>query len=123
MSGRSPLRLRPQGARAASGRSPNNRGGGPQWSRTGHELVYWSGNQLMTVGYTVNGTTFVADKPRVWIASFSGASPTDWDLAPDGKRVVAFVPEGTSQAPQQEHGIVMLQNFADELRRRVPLGK
>jgi hypothetical protein len=27
------------------------------------------------------------------------------------------------RAPQQEHEIVMLQNFADELRRRVPLGK
>ena len=101
----------------------NNRGGGPQWSRTGHELVYWSGNQLMTVGYTVNRTTFVADKPRVWIASLSGAGPTDWDLDPDGKRVVALVPEGIAQAPQPEHEIVMLQNFADELRRRVPVGK
>jgi hypothetical protein len=69
----------------------------------------------------VNGTTFVADKPRVWISSLSGA--VDWDLAPDGKRVVALVPESTAQAaPQPEHEIVLLQNFADELRRRVPLG-
>ena len=33
------------------------------------------------------------------------------------------MPEGSAQAPQQEHVIVMLQNFADELKRRVPLGK
>jgi hypothetical protein len=27
------------------------------------------------------------------------------------------------EAPKQEHEIVMLQNFFDELRRKVPLGK
>jgi hypothetical protein len=31
------------------------------------------------------------------------------------------IPEGS--APQQEHEIVMLLNFAGELRRRVPAGK
>ena len=72
----------------------------------------------MTVSYTVNGPSFVADKPRVWIASFGG---TDWDLAPDGKRVAALIPEGTAQPRQAEHLIVMLQNFADHLRRQVPV--
>jgi hypothetical protein len=99
----------------------NNGGTFPRWSRTGHELVYQSGDQLMTVSYTVNGTTFTPGKPRVWIASLSGAS--GWDLAPDGKRVVALIPESTVKAPSPEHEIVMLQNFADELRRRVPIGK
>jgi len=33
------------------------------------------------------------------------------------------IPEGSAQAPQQEHEIVRLLNFADELRRRVPAGK
>jgi hypothetical protein len=28
-----------------------------------------------------------------------------------------------AKAPPPEHEIVMLQNFADELRRRVPIGK
>jgi Protein kinase domain/WD40-like Beta Propeller Repeat len=98
----------------------NNGGGDPRWSRGGHELVYRSGNQLMTISYAVNGTSFVAEKPRVWIAALGG---TEWDLAADGKRVAVVIPEGTAQAPQQEHGIVMLLNFADELRRRVPIGK
>ena len=101
----------------------NNGGVFPHWSRAGHELVYQSADQLMTVSYTVNGTTFIPDKPRAWIASLSGASSYGWDLAPDGKRVVALIPEGTAKAPPPEHEIVMLQNFADELRRRVPLGK
>jgi hypothetical protein len=71
----------------------NNGGGLPHWSRTGHELVYQSADQLMAVSYPVNGTTFIADKPRVWIASLSGASGIGWDLAADGKRVVALIPE------------------------------
>jgi Tol biopolymer transport system component len=98
----------------------NNGGGDPRWSRGGHELVYRAGNQLMTVSYSVKGDTFVAEKPRVWITTLGG---TEWDLAPDGKRVAVLIPEATAQAPQQEHVIVMLLNFADELRRRVPLGK
>jgi serine/threonine-protein kinase len=98
----------------------NNGGSGAHWSRSGHELVYRYGNQLMTASYSVKGDTFVAEKPRVWIAALGG---THWDLAPDGKRVAVVIPEGSSQPPQPEHEIVMLQNFADELRRRVPLGK
>ena len=101
----------------------NNGGAFPRWSRIGHELVYQSADQLMTVSYSVNGPTFIADKPRLWIASLSGTSGFDWDLAPDGKRVVALIPESTAKAPTPEHEIVMLQNLADELRRRVPLGK
>jgi serine/threonine-protein kinase len=94
----------------------------PRWSRTGHELVYQSGDRLMTVSYMVNGTTFEVDKPRVWMASLSGAAGPDWDLAADGKRIVAVIPEASAQA-SPEHEIVVLLNFADELRRRVPVGR
>jgi hypothetical protein len=68
----------------------------------------------------VKGDTFVAEKPRVWIARLGG---TQWDLAPDGKRVAVVTPVAPADAPKQEHEIVFLQNFFDELRRRVPLGK
>jgi serine/threonine-protein kinase len=103
----------------------NDGGVSPRWSRTGHELVYQAAAQLMTVSYSVNGDTFIAEKPRVWIAAL-GADLTlggysAWDLAPDGKRVAVVVPERSARAA--EHVIVMLQNFADELRRRVPLRK
>ena len=68
----------------------------------------------------MNGDTFVAEKPRVWIAKLGG---TEWDLAPDCKRVVVVTPVVSAEAPKQEHQVVFLQNFFDELRRRVPLGK
>ena len=43
----------------------------------------------------------------------------------DGLQHVSLddVVEASAQAPQQEHEIVMLLNFSDELRRRAPLGK
>ena len=114
------VRAFPPSATSSGGKLVSNDGGTfPHWSRTG--LVYQSADQLMTVSYTVKGPTFIPDKPRVWIASLSGA--TGWDLDRDGKRVLALMPEGTAKAPPPQHEIVMLQNFADELRRRVPLGK
>jgi hypothetical protein len=74
----------------------------------------------MAVSYTVKGDTFVAEKPRVWIAKLGG---TQWDLAPDGKHVAMLTPVESVEAPTQEHEIVMFQNFFDELRRKVPVGK
>jgi len=98
----------------------NSGGSAPRWSRNGHELVYQSGDQIMVASYTVKGDTFVAEKPRVWIAKLGG---TQWDLAPDGKRVAVLMPVESAEAPKQEHEVVLLLNFFDELRRRVPTGK
>jgi Tol biopolymer transport system component len=98
----------------------NSGGTGPRWSGTRHELLYQSGDQIMAASYTVKGDTFVADKPRVWIAKLGG---TQWDLAPDGKRVAVLTPVETAEAPKQEHEVVFLLNFFDELKRRVPVGQ
>ena len=74
--------------------------------------------------FTVKGDTFVAGKPRVWIARLGpGSGVVTWDLAPDGKRVAVLTPVESAEAPKQEHEIVMLLNFFDELRRKVPVGK
>jgi serine/threonine protein kinase len=104
----------------------SDRGGDPpRWSRNGHELFYQSGDQIMAVSYTVKGDTFAAEKPRVWIAKLGSgiANFAQWDLAPDGKRVAVLTPAESEEAPKQEHEIVMLLNFFDELRRRVPAVK
>jgi len=128
-SGRSEVYVRafplPSSGQGGKWQVSNNGGGEPHWSRTGHELIYLHGDQLMAVSYSVNGDAFVADKPRVWIPALGVAdtSGAAWDLAPDGKRVAVLVSQVPAQAPQREHEIVMLQNFADELRRRVPVGK
>jgi Tol biopolymer transport system component len=97
----------------------NSGGTAPRWLRNGHELVYQSGDQIMAVRYTVNGDVFEAEKPQVWIAKLGG---TLVDVAPDGRRVAVLTPVVSADAPKQEHEVVILQNFFDELRRRVPVG-
>jgi hypothetical protein len=83
-------------------------------------LLYQAGDQIMAAGYKEKGDTFVAEKPRVWLDKFGG---TNWDLAPDGKRLAIMTPVESQGTPKQEHEVVFLQNFFDELRRRVPIGK
>ncbi len=104
----------------------NNGGTFPAWSPHGDDLLYQSGDQIMAVAYTATGDRFVAEKPRVWLAKLGGFRAgfgTAWDLAPDGKRVAVVTPTETPGAPRQDHEVVMLLNFFDELRRRVPLAR
>jgi serine/threonine-protein kinase len=91
---------------------------GPVWSGNGRELIYLQGDQLMAVSYSVNGDSFAPEKPRVWIDKLGGAF---WDLAPDGKRVAVVTPVAAApEAPKPDHEVVLLLNFFDELRKRVP---
>jgi hypothetical protein len=51
----------------------------------------------------------------------NGAVGAQYDLAPDGKRIaVASYAGGASQ--QDAGHVIFLENFIDELQRRVPLG-
>ena len=76
--------------------------------------------------YTVKGDSIVADKPRVWsekpLANF-GTRISNYDLAPDGKRIAALMPVETPEAQQSQNHVIFLENFFDELRRKVPAGK
>jgi serine/threonine protein kinase len=98
----------------------------PRWSRVGQDLLYQSGDQLMAARYTVKGDAFVMEKPRVWVAKLSAAGIANgaaWDVTPDGKRVAVLTPVESADARKQEHEVVFLLNFFDELRRRVPTDK
>jgi serine/threonine-protein kinase len=101
-------------------------GGGvqPHWSRTGRQLFFESlDNRIMVADYTVKGDSFIRDEPRVWsetrLASLGLFK--SFDLAPDGKHAVALLPAEGGESQQPRHHIVFLQNFFDELRRRVPM--
>ena len=96
----------------------------PQWSR--NELFFRTvDNQIMVAGFAVKGDSFVADKPRVWsekkIADIGFLA--NYDLAADGKRIVALMPVETPPGQQAQNHVIFLENFFDELRRRVPTGK
>ena len=76
----------------------------------------------MVVDYTVAGDSFVPGKPRLWSDKerFSISGTSNLDLAPDGKRfAVRALPE-TGHGEKSSVHVVFLQNFFDELRRRIP---
>jgi hypothetical protein len=81
------------------------------WSRNGRELFYISlsgtnAGQIMVVNYT----------PIQLVGN-------NWplDLAPDGKRFVVYPPDTANGAEKTSVHVTVLQNFFDELKRRVPI--
>jgi hypothetical protein len=55
---------------------------------------------------------------------WSGQRVTYFDLAPDGKHIVALIEETKAKGAQEaQNQVVFLENFLDELRRKVPVGK
>ena len=70
--------------------------------------------------WSPDGRSIVFSTPRVWIAKLGGS---EWDLAPDGRRVAVLTPARSGDAATRDHEVVFLLNFFDELQRRVPLGR
>jgi serine/threonine protein kinase/Tol biopolymer transport system component len=104
----------------------SNGGVVPEWSHNGRELFFRTeDNRIMVAGYTVKGDTFVTDKPHVWSEKqLAGVGLSrNYDVAPDGKRVVALMTAETQDAKAAQNHVIFLLNFADEVRRRVPVGK
>jgi Tol biopolymer transport system component len=95
----------PQASRERQWQISNSGGELQVWSRSRHELVYEADDQLMVVNYTANGDSFVPKKPRVWIAKLGGKQ---FDVAPDGKRVVVVTPVDTPASPKADHEVVIL---------------
>lgn len=92
------------------------------WSPSGRELFFESlDNQIMVAGVSVQGNSFVPDKPRLWsgkaLANLVNVSK-NLDLAHDGKRIVALMPAPGAEGQSLNH-VVFLQNFFSELQRRV----
>jgi serine/threonine-protein kinase len=97
----------------------------PVWSGNGHELFFRTEeNRIMVATYTAKADSFVPDKPRVWSDKLlANVGAANYDLAPDGKRVVALMPAETPEAQQTQNHVIFLENFADELQRKAPVGK
>jgi serine/threonine-protein kinase len=83
-------------------------------------------NRIMVAAYSEKGDSFLADRPTVWSEKrlanlFSIAGNASYDSAPDGKRIAALMPVETPEAEQSRNHVTFLENFFDELRRKVPL--
>lgn len=102
----------------------------PAWSRTAPELFFRSpDNRVMVTSYAAKGDSFLAERPRLWsekrLADLGTTGILNFDLAPDGKRVAALISAEKAEGKQgqaQSH-VILLENFFDELKRKVPIGK
>lgn len=115
-------------ATSGGGKWQISSGGGayPMWSRSGRQLFFENlESRVMTAAYTVQGSSFVAEKPRMWsekqLANRVNAS-RNIDLAPAGKRFAVILPAEEPGSNQTRSRVTFIENFFDEVRRRAPAG-
>ncbi len=93
-----------------------------RWSANGRELTYRNGDKMMAVDVTTQ-PAFSAGKPKMLfegpyvpplqIASF-------YDVSADGQRFLMIKPVEQAQSATQ---IMVVQNWFEELKQKVPVGK
>jgi Tol biopolymer transport system component len=104
----------------AAGRVQISSGGGlyPMWHpRTGAELFYMRPDGALVVVPMRDGAP--AGTPRVVVDAgfYTAPNPRTFDLSPDGKRFL-MIENLTADGDAAPSGIVVVLNWADELRRR-----
>jgi Tol biopolymer transport system component len=125
-SGRDEVFVRPFGAKTASKWQISSEGGkNPGWSHDGKNLYYENlDGRIMATACEVKGESFATGKPRP-LSDRQLVAPTNdanFDVAPDGKTVVALVRSGGSGGDAQTIKATFLVNFFDELRRKTSNG-
>jgi serine/threonine-protein kinase len=94
----------------------------PAWSRKTRELFFLGADdRIMVASYTIDGGSFVAGTPRPWAPTqvLRDGVLQNFDVTPDGKRVVSY-PRPTETRPEGSLHATFLLNFFDEVRRRIP---
>lgn len=99
----------------------------PTFARNGKDLFFYdsTSDRIMVASYSATRDAFVAEKPRIWSnqglgLAITGGVGAQYDVSSDGKRIAAAY-AGDSTQPGLGH-VIFLENFVDELRRRIPLG-
>ena len=106
------------------GRWQISTGGGtrPLWAPDGDELFYLSsGGELIAVPVQTR-PTFSAGRPVLVLKrqySVGGSSGPSYDIAPDGQRFLMIKADDSAQPPK----LVLVQNWFEELKARVPTGQ
>jgi Tol biopolymer transport system component len=99
------------------GRWPVSRNGGtsPVWSKRGDELFYFSADgQLMSAPVRSQPGFSVGEGKTVLAARYVAGAGT-YDVSPDGQRFLMIKDAGAQ--------IVVVENWFEELRAKVPPGK
>ena len=87
-----------------------------------YDLFFLSDGHLMAAPYASAGDVFKPGAPRQW--SSRAVSPLlsirNYDVMPDGKRVVALLLPDAQERTQAPAQVTVMLNFFDELRRKLP---
>ena len=92
----------------------------PFWTSNGRELLYRTDDQrVMVVPYSVEGTRFVAGKPRPWTTIQLGDTGviSNLDLDPTTGRVLALMPADGDRNRQSPNHVTIRLNAVEELGR------
>ena len=91
----------------------------PMWAHSGKELFYLNSSRALVAVTVQPGATFTVGGQKVLFPaasySFTGGYAT-YDVAPDDRRFVMI----RSVAPSAETELVLVQNWAEELKTRAP---
>ena len=127
-SGRAEVYVRPFPA-VDQGRWTISVGGGtePRWAANGRELFFtvrsggWTTPGVLMSVPVQPGSAFIAGQPTAVFTIPAGASEA-YDVAPDGRFLFHFqrAMRADEEAPRQE--IIIVQNWFEELKARVPTG-
>jgi eukaryotic-like serine/threonine-protein kinase len=98
----------------------------PVWVPKKAALIYETDQQtLMQVSYTVRGGSFVASRPTAWGRTQLGNTGVlaNFDVSPDGRRVVALMPDAQTKNETGRNHVTFILNFADLVRRQFAVTK
>jgi eukaryotic-like serine/threonine-protein kinase len=102
-------------------RISNNGGYEPRWSADGRELFYLQGNAMMAVAVET-GDDFSFSQPMQLFSGryFAQQNPvvSSYDVARDGRFLMIELPADAANG--RSGSIVVVQNWTEELKRRVP---
>lgn len=101
-------------------------GTSPIFSPNRKDLFFYDvlDDRIMVASYSAKGDAFLAEKARVWSGEnvalpLNAAVGAQYDVAPDGKRIIAGTYTGGVNPTDSGH-VIFLQNFVDELQRKIP---
>jgi len=121
-SGRTEIYVRPFPGPGGKWQASTEGGTEPMWNPKGHELFFRSGKKMMTVEYEAQ-QSFSPGNPKELFEGPYVPTPRsfpDYDVSPDGRRFLMLKPAEELQTPSQ---IVVIQNWVEELKQKIPLEK
>jgi Tol biopolymer transport system component len=94
----------------------------PVWNRNGRELFYRSGNKMMAVDIATRPSFAVGKARMLFEGQYLPTRQTipNYDVSPDGQRFLMVKKIEQEQTATQ---IVVIQNWFEELKQKVPTGK